>query len=366
MTRASDPVKVGVVGCGNISGIYLKNARRLAEFDIVAVADRDGDRARTRAAEFDIPRACSAEELLADADIELVLNLTPPDAHAPIALAALDAGKSVYNEKPLAVEVADGRRIVGLAKQKGLRVGCAPDTFLGGAWQTARKLLDDGAIGQPVAAVAFMPSHGPESWHPDPAFFYQPGAGPLFDMGPYYLTALIHLLGPVRRVTGSARISFPRRTITSEPRRGETIDVHTPTHVVGLLEFSNGLIATLLTSFDIWHANLPFIEVYGAAGSMHLPDPNGFGGMVRLRGAGESAWRDVAPQFPGTGNERGLGPADLARGLRTGQPHRASGELALHVLDVMHAILRAAATGRHVTLATTCVRPAPCPPAESP
>ncbi len=366
MTPASDPVKVGVVGCGHISGIYLKNARRLAELDVVAVADLDADRARARAAEFGIPRACSVDELLADERIELVLNLTTPDAHAAIALAALDAGKSVYNEKPLATDLADGRRIVRLAGERGLRVGCAPDTFLGGAWQTARKLIDDGAIGQPVAAVGFMPSHGPESWHPDPAFYYQPGGGPLFDMGPYYLTALIHLLGPVRRVTGSARISFPQRTITSEPRRGETIAVNTPTHVVGVLDFAGGAVATLLTSFDIWHAHLPPIEIYGAAGSMSLPDPNGFGGAIRLRGADESAWREIAPQLPATENQRGLGPADLARGLRTGQPHRASGELALHVLEIMHGVLQASATGRHVEPTSPCARPAPCPPAESP
>ena len=356
------PVRVGVVGCGNISGIYLKNAALFQATEVVACADIIPERAAAKAGEFGIPRACSVEALLADPQVEVVLNLTPPRAHADIALAALEHGKSVYNEKPLAVRLEEGRRLVQLARSRGLRVGCAPDTFLGGAWQTARKLLDAGTIGEPVAAVAFMTCHGHEGWHPDPEFFYQVGGGPLFDMGPYYLTALVHLLGPVRRVTGSARITFPQRTITSAPRCGKKIDVQIPTHVAGVLDFACGAVGTIITSFDVWHANLPFVEIYGATGSLSLPDPNDFGGAVRVRGPADVGWRDVELCFGYIQNSRGLGVADMAHALRTGRPHRASGELALHVLEIMQALYEASDTGRHVQLGLPCARPAPLPP----
>ena len=352
------PVKVGLIGCGNISGIYLKNARRFDVIDIVACADAVVERAEQRAAEFAPLRACAVDALLADPEIEVVLNLTTPQAHADIALAALQVGKSVYNEKPLAICLEDGRRIVETARSSGLRVGCAPDTFLGGAWQTARRLVDDGAIGEPVAATASMLCHGHEHWHPDPDFLYQSGGGPLFDMGPYYLTALINLLGPVRRVHGSARVTFRQRTITSEPKRGQTIEVRTPTHVVSVLEFESGAVGTLVTSFDVWHAEVPLIEIYGSTGSLSLPDPNGFGGTVRRRGAADEMWREMSPAFPYVENDRGLGIADMAVGLRRGQPHRASGALAFHVLEIMDGILVAARERRIVELTSTCARPA--------
>lgn len=352
------PVRVGLIGCGNISGIYLKNARRFDAIEVVACADVVMERAERQAAGFAAVRACSVDALLADPAIEIVLNLTTPQAHADVALAALAAGKSVYNEKPLAIRLEDGRRILETARKRGLRVGCAPDTFLGGAWQMARKLIDDGAIGEPAAAAAFMLCHGHEHWHPDPEFLYKVGGGPLFDMGPYYLTALVNLLGPVRRVHGSARITFPQRTITSEPKRGTTIDVETPTHVAGVLEFDSGAIGTLVTSFDVWHANVPFIEIYGSTGSLSLPDPNSFGGVLRLRGAGDKIWRDVPPAFAYVENDRGLGIADMALALRRGRPQRASGALGLHVLEVMHGLLEAARAGRRVEVATGCERPA--------
>ncbi len=355
------PVKVGVIGCGNISGIYLKNARTFQAIEIVACADLLRQRAAAKAAEFDVPRACAVADLLVDPQIEIMLNLTTPQAHAEIALAALEAGKSVYNEKPLAIQRADGSRIVETARAKNLRVGCAPDTFLGGAWQTARKLIDDGAIGEPIAATAFMMCHGHEHWHPDPEFLYQAGGGPMFDMGPYYLTALINLLGPVRRVSGAARVTFPERTITSEPKRGQKITVETPTHVAGVLEFAGGVIATIVVSFDVWHANLPFIEIYGAAGSLSLPDPNAFGGSLRVRGPADEAWRDVPLEFGYVENNRGLGLADMAHAWRTGRAHRACGDLAWHVLDVMHAVHDAARDGWRVDLTSTCERPAPLP-----
>lgn len=355
------PVKVGLIGCGTISKIYLANARKLDDLEIVACADILPERARSRAAEFGVPRALSVEELLADPEVEVVLNLTIPRAHAEVGLAALEAGKSAYGEKPLAVRREDGARLLEVARSRGLRVGSAPDTFLGGGIQTCRRLIDEGAIGEPVAGLAFFMNHGHEHWHPDPDFYYQPGAGPLFDMGPYYLTALVSLLGPIRRATGSARATFPERTITSQPKSGTKIEVNTPTHVAGVLDFQNGAIATIVTSFDVWPSELPRIEIFGSEGTLSVPDPNTFGGPVRIRRPGEREWTDVPLTHGYTANSRGLGLADLARAIREGRPHRASGELANHVLDAMQALLDASASGRHVEITTTCARPEPLP-----
>jgi len=351
------PVKVGVVGCGNISPIYLKNGKRLEAIEIVACADLIMERARSRAEEFGVPRACTVDELLADPEIQIVLNLTTPNAHAEVALAALQAGKSVYNEKPLAIRREDAKRMLEIAAEKGLRVGGAPDTFLGGGIQTCRKLIADGWIGEPVAATAFMIGHGHESWHPDPEFYYKVGGGPMFDMGPYYLTALVNLVGPVRRVTGATRITFPQRTITSQPKYGTVIDVEVPTHIVGVLEFANDAIGTIITSFDVWGGRLPRIEIYGSRGSLSVPDPNTFGGPVRLLRAGSREWEDVPLAYGYTENSRGLGVADMASALVSGRKHRASGELTYHVLDIMHAIHEAAEQGRYITLESTCVQP---------
>ncbi|HEU5369624.1 MAG TPA: Gfo/Idh/MocA family oxidoreductase, partial [Ktedonobacterales bacterium] len=278
--QSIQPVKVGVIGCGTISGIYLETIKHLKILEAVACADLFLERAQARAAEFEVPGACSVEALLTDPEVELIINLTVPAAHAEVALAALQAGKHVYNEKPLAISREDARRMLDLAQERGLLVGNAPDTFLGGGLQTCRKLLDDGWIGEPVAAFAAMTGHGPERWHPDPAFFYQRGAGPMLDMGPYYLTALVALLGPIRRVTGSARITFPERTIASAARYGQTINVETPTHIAGVLDFASGVIGTIITSFDVWSSRLPRIEIYGTRGSLGVPDPNTFGGPV--------------------------------------------------------------------------------------
>jgi predicted dehydrogenase len=355
------PVKAGIVGCGTISGVYFQAGQKFSAFDIVVCADIVPERAEARAAEFQIPRVCTVEELLADPDIDIVINLTIPAAHGEVGLAALEARKSVYNEKPLAVTREEGRRMVELARTKGVRVGGAPDTFLGGGIQTCRKLIDDGWIGEPVAATAFMLGHGHESWHPNPDFYYQPGGGPMFDMGPYYLTALTALIGPVRRVTGSTRITFPERTITSQPKYGTKIKVTVPTHVVGVLDFESGAIGTIITSFDVWAHELPRIEIYGTEGSLSVPDPNGFGGPVRLRRAGTPEWSAMPLTHGYTEQNRGLGVADMACALRSGRPHRASGDLTYHVLDVMHAIHDASREGRHIMLSSTCNRPAPLP-----
>jgi predicted dehydrogenase len=357
----SGPVRVGVIGCGNISAIYLGNAKRFPMLEFVACADLVPERAAERAAEYGVPRVCEVAQLLEDPEIELVLNLTIPVAHAEIALAAVERGKSVYNEKPLTIELADGRQLPDRARERGVRVGCAPDTFLGAGLQTCRKLIDDGAIGEPVAATASMLCHGHEHWHPDPAFYYQPGGGPLFDMGPYYLTALVSLLGPVRRVTGSVRASFPERTIGSRPRAGEKIAVKVPTHVAAVLDFDDGAIATLVMSFDVW-ARENRIELYGSEGTLGVPDPNRFGGPVLLRRADETEWSEAPLVHDIVDNARGLGLADMAEGLRADRAARASGELALHVLETMHAVHDASHDGRHVDLRTTADRPEPLPP----
>jgi predicted dehydrogenase len=353
-----------VIGCGKISAAYLEIARRFPILDIVSVSDQFVDRAQARAIEFGVPRACSVEELLADPGIEIVLNLTIPQAHADVARAVLEHGKHVYNEKPLAVELAAGRELLRLAERVGRRVGCAPDTFLGGGIQTCRELIDAGEIGEPVAATAFMANHGPEHWHPDPAFYYQPGAGPMFDMGPYYLTALVSLIGPIRRVTGSTRISFAERTVSSEPKRGETIRVNTPTHVAGLLDFANGAVGTIVTSFDVWGHDLPRIEIYGSKGTLSVPDPNTFGGPVRLRIGRAEGWTEIPVTRPNVENSRSLGLADMADGIRNNRPHRASGALAYHVLEAMHGFLTASTTGRHVDLTSPVERPAALSPGD--
>lgn len=352
--------KIGIIGCGNISDIYLKAGQKFDILDIVAVTDLDFQRATAKAQRYGV-KAYAPTELLADPDIEIVVNLTIPAAHYEVSRMAIEAGKSVYSEKPLAIHLDEGRQLLEAAQAKGVRIGCAPDTFLGGGLQTCRKLVDDGAIGRPVAATAFMMTHGPEAWHPDPEFFYQPGAGPMFDMGPYYLTALIAMLGPIRRVTGSAQASFPERTIGSGARAGQKVKVNTPTHVAGLLDFDNGVIGTIITSFDVWDAQLPRIEIYGSDGTLTMPDPNTFGGPVLLHRAGEPEWREIELSHGYLGNSRGLGVADLAYALQSGRAHRASGRMAYHVLEAMHSFLEASEAGRHIELTSRCGQPAPLP-----
>jgi predicted dehydrogenase len=350
---------IGIIGCGNISSVYLEAPRLFDNLQVIACADIDMERARSQAQKYDIPKVCTVEELLADPEVEIVVNLTVPNAHAEIALAALAAGKAVYGEKPLATRRADGKAILEAAHAKQLRVGNAPDTFLGGGFQTCIQLINEGQIGTPVAATAFRVNHGMEYWHPDPYFFYQPGAGPMFDIGPYYLTALIAMMGPVRRVTASIQTTFPERIVTSEPKYGTKIPVNTPTHIAGILEFASGAVGTVLTSFDVWHARLPFIEIYGTEGTLSTPDPNRFDGPVFIRRANDETWHEVPLTHGFTSNARGLGIADMAYAMRSGRPHRANGEMAYHVLDIIESFMQSATGGNHILLSSTCTRPQP-------
>ena len=352
--------KIGIIGCGNISGAYFKAGQTFKNLEIAACADLDPARAKAKAEEFKIAKGCTVKELLADPEIDIVVNLTIPKAHAEVALAALAAGKHVYGEQPLAVTRKDGQKILAMAKAKKLRVGSAPDTFFGGGIQTCRKLIDDGWIGTPVAASAFMMCAGHESWHPQPEFYYDLGGGPMLDMGPYYLTALITLLGPITRVSGSARTTHTERMITSQPQYGKIMKVKALTHYATVLDFAQGAIGSMIMSFDCKAAQVPRIEIYGTEGTLSVPDPNTFGGPVRIGGKGKE-WQEVPLTHGYTDNSRSIGVADMANAIRSGRPHRANGELAFHVLDAMEAAADASAKGKAIRLTSTCQRPAALP-----
>ncbi len=355
------PLKVGIIGCGVISQAYVNASRTFPVLEIVACADAYPEAAERAAERWGI-EALSVDDLLAREDIDIVLNLTVPQAHAEVTLRALEAGKHVHLEKPLALTLAEGKQVVARANELGLRVSCAPDTFLGAGLQTCRALLDEGTIGRIVAGTAFMMVPGHESWHPNPGFYYLRGGGPVFDMGPYYLTALVFLLGPVRRVSALAARTYETRTITSAARHGEVIPVEVPTHVAGTLEFVSGALITLVMSFDVhYHTNHP-IELHGERGSLQVPDPNLFGGPVRLRSAGASDWTEQPLVNDYTSDSRGIGAADLATALQTGRPHRCHSDLALHVLEVMEALHVSAERSEHVNTESRCERPAPLPP----
>ncbi len=353
--------KVGVIGCGNISGTYLQKCQLFEILDVVACADINIERAKERAKEFNVPKACSVKELLSDSEIEIIVNLTVPQAHAEVNLTAVESGKHVYVEKPLAISREEARKVLEKAKEKNLLVGCAPDTFLGGGLQTCRRIIDDGLIGKPIAAVAFMGCHGHESWHPDPEFFYKRGGGPLLDFGPYYLTALVNLIGPIEKVSGFSRISFPERTITSKPKYGTTIKVETTTHLTGTIDFSSGAICTIIMSFDVWKHNLPRIEIYGSEGSLSVPDPNTFGGAVKLFKAGKEDWIDVPLYYGYSEDSRGIGAADMAYAIRYNRGHRANAKMAYHVLDVMLALEESSLLDKNVKVESSCEKPKALP-----
>jgi predicted dehydrogenase len=317
------------------------------------------EKAEKASAEYGIPFIKGIDNLIESPDVDIVLDLTPPAGHFETALKAVKAGKHVYSEKPLCVKREDAAELLRAAKEKGVRVGNAPDTFLGAGIQTLRKLIDDGWIGRPVAAVAFMLNHGHEHWHPNPAFYYKEGGGPLFDMGPYYLTTLVSLLGPITRVCGSAQKSFAQRPILSEPHRGERIDVEVPTHIAGVMDFASGAVGTIITSFDVYGHTLPWMEIYGTLGTLRAPDPNTFGGPVLYKRGWDDHWTELPLLFDYADNSRGLGLVDMARAIEENRLHRASGELAFHVLDVMEGFIDASASGTYYKPQSTCERPAP-------
>jgi len=354
-----EPLRVGIVGAGKISAQYSATFARLPQVAVTGVADLDAGRAAALAAQHPGARALPLADLLAADDVDVVLNLTIPAAHAEVALAALAAGKHVYGEKPLAATTAEGREVLAAAAASGLRVACAPDTVLGTGTQTARAAVDAGLVGVPHAATAFMVNPGHERWHPDPEFYYRPGGGPLLDMGPYYLTALVHLLGPVRRVLGASSSPRATRTVGSGPRAGTAFPVEVASHVTGVLEHEGGALTTLVMSFDVWGSRLPRIEVHGDRGSLSVPDPNYFEGPVELLTAQEPGWAPLAPSAGYLEGGRGIGVADLALALREGSPHRAGPEVALHVLDVMESLLGAAEGLGSAAVGSTCDRPAP-------
>jgi predicted dehydrogenase len=352
-----DRAAVGLIGCGKISEAYL-NAR-YPGVRYVACADLDAARAAATAAAHGL-RDVPVAELIADPTIDVVCNLTVPKAHVEISHAAMEAGKHVYQEKPLALDRPGGKSLLESAAHHGVALGCAPDTFLGAGLQTCRRLIDEGRIGRPVSAMAHMVNHGPERWHPGPAFYYQIGGGPLFDMGPYYLTALVSLLGPIARVSGMARGEGTQRTVGSGPLAGEILPVEVPTHVSGILEFVDGTIATLVTSFDVWASQLPRLEVHGTEGSLSCPDPNTFGGPVRFYPAGGAEWAEV-PIDRFELNQRGIGLSDLVEAVRNGHAPRAAGALAYHVLDAMVALTDSSRQGNHVELQSSAPKPLPMP-----
>jgi predicted dehydrogenase len=362
-------LRVGLVGCGNISDIYLGNASLFRDIRFTACADIDPEASARQGRRYDIA-ARSVKALLASDDVDIVLNLTIPEAHAEVSLAAIDAGRHVYSEKPLATTVRDGENIVSAAKAKNLRVGAAPDTVLGAGIQGARRTIDAGEIGKPLTGLAAVLSHGMEHWHPNPAFFFRLGAGPVFDMGPYYICALVTLLGPLASVQAMGQIGFVERTVTTagSAMLGRTIKVETFTSVQALLQFRSGAQVTFLASWDVWkHGVLP-IELHGETGSLRVPDPNWFGGDLHLAEV-HGDWRQVATNScvfgvrnrpkdkPQQANYRGLGLAEMARAIAEGRPHRANGEVALHVLEVMAKILEAATEKRAMDIHHPCARP---------
>lgn len=363
---------LGIIGCGNISTSYLRLAPLFKGLEMRAVADVNTDAARARGAEFDL-RAQSVEDLLASKDVDVVINLTIPAAHCNVTRAILQAGKHAYSEKPLVLTLEDGMALRDLAAARGLVVGCAPDTFLGGAHQQARALLDEGRIGAVTAASAAVLNHGMEHWHPNPDFFFLPGAGPMLDLGPYYIANLINLLGPVRRVGALASSARPERTIGSGPRKGEKVPVRTPTNIHALLEFHSGATVNLSTSWDVWHHKRSHFELYGTEGTLYLPDPNFFGGSVELAGRDGAlkvveGWDHPFGRVNQSHNGRDLanyrtaGLADMVQALIEGREARCTLDRALHGVEVMTACLDSGAAGRFVTLSTTCTRPEPLGP----
>ena len=364
----TEKLGIGVLGCGNISAAYMRLAPLFRGIEMRACADLNPEAAKARAEEFSL-RADSVDDLLSANDIDIIVNLTIPNAHFEVSKSVLEAGKHVYSEKPFVLTAEEGAELGRIAAEKGLRVGSAPDTFLGGAHQLARHLVDNDAIGKITSGTCFVQSPGMEMWHPNPDFFFQPGAGPVLDIGPYYVSNLVQLLGPVARVTAMATSASDTRTITSQPRYGEKIPVETPTTIHSILEFHSGAQITFCASWDVWEHGHTNMELYGNKGTLHVPDPNFFGGEVRM--TNERAfvnplldW-DHPLSVPNDGtnaNYRTAGLADMAISILEDRPHRCSNDFAQHAVDVMTSILKAAEDSRVITLSSTCERPAALDP----
>ncbi|MGB1154577.1 MAG: Gfo/Idh/MocA family protein [Paracoccaceae bacterium] len=388
MNKAHKPFRIGLIGTGRISDIYIQNCSKFDELEIVSCGSLDAEESKKKAQVYGIPTVQSPVEILADPNVDCILNLTIPASHAAVTLQALEAGKHVYSEKPIATDILDCRRILNLARSKNLKVGNAPDTFFGGRWQTVRKLLDQQVIGKPTGVMVFAGTHGVERHHPNPDFYYQTGGGPLLDLGPYYLTAMVFLLGPILKVSGMARKTFEQRVIENGNRYGEKIDVEVDTHSLSMLEFQNGTIGSMTLSFDIWDSETPRFEIYGEDGTICIPDPdpvhgaNIFQGPVLYRTRSESRWefqprpKDrgdwlVAENTHGFNQDsRGVGLLDLYYAVRDDRTVRASAELAAHVSEVMHGILDAPSQGGFVAINSTCdvpeILPENFPASESP
>ncbi len=361
-------VKVAIMGCGMISSAYFKAAQKFPIIEVVACSDLLPDRAKAKAEEFGA-KAMTNEEIYANPEIEVAINLMPPLMHSKIMLEALNAGKHVYTEKPFGVDEPDARKVIEFAKKKGLRVGSAPDTFLGGGYQTCRKLLDDGWIGKPIAATAIVMGRGPEKWGQAP-FFYDYGAGPMLDLGPYYITALVNLLGPAKSVTAITTKGSEYRTFGADIAEQykdkykpyDRYPVNVTTHLTGVVEFQSGVLGTVISSFEAYGHNHPPVEIYGDQGTLCCPDPNTFGGPIKvLRNGDKREWAEVPLTHIYSDNSRSLGIADMAMAIRNQREHRCNGDLAFHVLEIMLAFDKSSQAGKKVDLASTCKRPEPMP-----
>lgn len=361
MNATKKPVKIAMIGVGAISGIYLDNiSKTFSDIELIGVCDLVRERAEKAQQEYGVPKLYETmHDAFADPEVELVLNLTRPYEHFDVTQAALLAGKHVYSEKPLGATLEEGEKLFALAQEKGLLLGGAPDTFLGAGIQTCRELIDRGMIGEPIGAAAFMICHGHESWHPDPAFYYQFGGGPMMDMGPYYVTALVNLLGGVRGVTGVTKSAFSERLITSEPHRGETVKVEVPTYVTGTLDFESGATGTIFTTFDVYYDTQARFEIYGTQGTLVVPDPNTFGGPIRLLRPEDGEYREMPLLFDYKENSRGLGLADMARALRTGREARADVQQTLHVLEILTAFEKSSKQKAYLPIESKYSRRAP-------
>lgn len=354
-----EKLNVGIIGCGTICGIYLQNLTGMFSDVLHArgVFDMNRELAKARQQEFQL-ECCydSYADMLADPEIHIVLDLCPPKAHYSVNRQAIEAGKHVYSEKPLSITYSQGAELMALAREKGVYLGCSPDVPLGSMIQTARQAVEQGKIGRVIGATANLIKQGVETWHPNPAFLYKEGAGPLLDMGPYYLTALLHIVGPFRSVCAMQETSFPTRTITSQPHYGEIIQVEVPTYVNALLQFDCGALATFTATFDVWKASLPFIEIYGSEATLRVGDPNRFGGKVEVLHR-DGTYEEVPAAFKYDDNSRGLGIHDMALAIQAGTVSRTDARYVVHVLEAMDAIARSAQSGKQISLETKCDRP---------